>query len=403
MPAFIPPVSPLPSLSSKRTLSRRARKLRMVMSAPLTKSSQSNLEKRSVIALRGLSDLGGMTVLHEMSARILLPTTAAASGAADTQLLLGGLIGVWTAALFAQRMRFETRSFIRESEQLPHRWDSAIIHTPSLDDTEVADAVAWLYAFDELDGIAAVDLLRTVAATGSPTMRLRLAEALTAYPVRSNICTSVLSSLRQDSHPLVREAAQAALQSFRTPPVFVPIAASTEPFQQTVLEADEQHVRTVLDRLFDQSTYPSFDDDQELVQITTDEQSHHAWLHELLADRVDCMRDAALSTPNLRQLRAAVVGTGNGNDDAVDVSKLNSANVKVPLFEGLKWSEIHGLATLALLPAGYELLSVLDGVDLPLRFVGLGWLLTVGGMVAYPQSGDIWRGLKKLIDDRVLS
>lgn len=372
------------------------------MTPPPAKSSQANLEKRSVIALRGLSDLGGMTVLHEMSARILLPTTAAASGAADTQLLLGGLIGVWTAALFAERMRFETHSLIRESEQLPDRWDSSIIHTPSLEDTEVADAVAWLYAFDELDGIAAADLLRTVAATGSPKMRIRLAEALTAYPVRSNICTSVLSSLQQDGHPLVREAAHTALKTFQSPPSFSPVPTSTEPLQQAVLEADEQHVRAVLDRLFEQPTYPTLDD-QQLVHIPADEQSNHAWLRELVAERVNYMRDAALSTPDLCQLRASVVGSHDHAEHVVDVSQLNSAKVNVPLFEGLKWSEIHGLATLALLPAGYELLSVLDGVDLPLRFVGLGWLLTVGGMIAYPQSGGIWRRLKKLIDDRVVS
>ncbi|KAI0566069.1 hypothetical protein FGB62_12g126 [Gracilaria domingensis] len=405
MTAFVTSLSPLPTSPPRSGTLRRMRKPRMTVSVPENpKPSRQNLQRRSVIALRGLSDLGGMTILHELTARLILPTTLTASMAADTQLLLGGLVGVWTAALFAERMRFETMSLIRETEQLPSRWDASIIYTPSLEENEVDDAVAWLYAFEELDGLAAADMLTALASAGSPTTRLRLAEALSSYPVPSNVSASVLTALQNDTNPLVRRAAQSALQTLQTPLL---VSSSTDGSDVLQPSADPEHdyARAVLDRIFEQSANPyliPFDEERALpASLANDSQA--GWLRELVADRVECMGKAALSKPDLRQLRASVVRDSHLPQNPVDVTALRSADINVPLFEGLKWSEIHGLCTLAILPAAYELLSLLDGVDLPLRFVGLGWLLAFGGLVAYPQSGDLWRKLKKLTDEKIIS
>ncbi|CAN8069982.1 unnamed protein product [Agarophyton chilense] len=366
--------------------------------------SRRNLQKRSVIALRGLSDLGGMTILHELAARLLLPTTLSASMAADTQLLFGGLVGVWTAALFAERLRFETMSLIRETEQLPDRWDASIIYTPSFEENEVDDAVAWLYAFEELDGIAAADLLTALASTANPIMRLRLAEALTKYPVPSNVSTSVLTVLQQDNNPLVRRAAHNALQTLQTPLLVASSSERTDAVQQSVACAEHTYARAVLDRIYEQSANPySMPFDNDPMPLSVHDGSTSGWLRDLVSERLEYMGKAALSKPDLRRLHASVVRDADSAQAAIDVDAFNSTNISVPLFEGLKWSEIHGLCALAMIPAGYELLSLLDGVNLPLRFVGLGWLLAFGGLVAYPQSGELWRKLKKLIDDRTIS
>lgn len=369
---------------------------RMTLTSRPSPAPHPSIHNRSVVTWRGLSDLGGLTVLHELGDRYLLPTTAASSMLADSQLLLGGLMAVWTAALFAERTRFETDSLIRESAQLPQRWDSSIIYTPTLDENDVADVVAWLYAFEELDGIAAVDLLCSIATSGSPTMRLRLAEALAAYPVPSNIFASVLADLQKDHHPLVRDAAHTALDSIRVLLTVLETSRHDVAMPPREVDTEEQQIRLVLDSLFSMSL-----DSSSPSNLTTDTPSAgHAFLKSrlktLVSERFECMRNAALSNPDLRQLQSTYLVPESQSNDIVESSE-------VPLFDGLKWSEIHGLCTLALLPVGYELLASVVGLDLPLRYVGLGWLLTFGGLIAYPQSAGLWHKLRKSLDDKNVS
>lgn len=311
--------------------------------------ARSKLQSRSIITLRGLSDLGGVTVLHELAARVALPTTLSSFAEADTQLLLGGLIGVWTAAGLAERLRQETMLRIRESREIGDRWDAAFVHTPELaDDDEVHDAVGWLCAFEELEGAQASELLTHVARNGSVGMRVRLADALGEVGVASNVVDAVLVGLTNDAEVSVRNCALDALTRYHA-------------MGQGYGAVEEAMARS--------------------------------GVLESIAERVEAMGSAALSKPDLRQL----AGAEEVEEDVIDVEGFNE-KVEVPLFEGLRLSELHGLCALALVPAGYELLSMADGANLPLRFVGLGWLLTVGGLAAYPQSGMLWRRFTNTID-----
>lgn len=355
---------------------------------PSTDSSSelSHLKSRSLLALRGLSDLGTVAVLHELSTRLLLGFGVAATAAvADSQLLLGGLLGVWTAAAFAERLREQTAALIEESAALPARWDAACVYRPTLDADDAVAAVAWLYALDEMEGPAAANMLRSLAEAEAPRVRKELAVALAGYPARSNAAVAVLSMLADDRDVDVRAAADDALSRFRAAGVLVPAA---EP-QRVAEEATEMDMSAVLDRLFEDALIEN--------DMSRGESQQSSRVLDVVAEQVEAMGSVALSRPDLRKLGAA-----QEDEEAVVKEDAPAKKVQVPLFEGLKWDEVHGLSTLALVLVGYELLSVVDGGDLPLRFIGLGWLLAVGGLVAYPQSGELWRKFKKALDTGVV-
>lgn len=362
----------------------------MVVAAP---SQSDNLKKRSVVALRGLSDLGGVALVHELAARLVLPTSISAVLTADTQLLAGTLMGVWTVALFADRMREETESLIDESRDLPTRWDSSFIYTPSLDEHDVMEAVAWLYAFDELEGLAAADLMRGIAQTESPQMRLKLAKALAAFPVQSNVSTSVLSTLMRDTDPLVRNAAAGALQEHHA---LVPSSSSSPwdsmpvPYSD-IPHGDDSKVRHALTQLLSEPLISEPSTSYEVRRQKLEQ------LLDLLSERVQYMENAALSKPDLSRLNVPVP------KPLFPVGADGRSKSKVPLLDGLKLSEMHGICALASIPVGYELLSMVGCADLPLRFIGLGWLLSLGGLAVYPQSAAIWQRFKKIIDEKVIT
>lgn len=335
---------------------------------------ETPLKERSLLAFRGLSDLSSAAVLHELSVRLVLGASIPTSGAADSQLLLGGLIGIWTAAAFADRLRANTASLIAETRSLPSRWDSAIIHRSAIEEDDTIAAVTWLAALDEMEGPEAASLLRTLA-VADPPVRVRLANALSQFPARSNVAISVLHQLSEDCVPDVRRAAEDALCQYQESGVLL-ANRYTPPDLQVDMAA-------VLDRLFDDT----------LVSAHAIAAPCNAkrWVMDAVAERVEFLSTVAMTAPNLPQL-----GPVGGN-----VSPQKPIKMDVPLLEGLRRVEVHGLCTLALVPAAYELMSVGGGVDLPLRFVGLGWLLTFGGLVAYPQSGSLWRKFAKTMDEFV--
>lgn len=351
-------------------------------SLPPPVSDLSHLKRRSLLAFRGLSDLSSAAVLHELSMRLFLFPSLASAGAADSQLLLGGLMGVWTAAAFAARLTDEKHSLIRESVALPARWDAAYVYRPAIEPDDALAAIAWLHAFDEMEGPHAAALLRSLADADAPQLRLELANALARFPTRSNVAAAVLSSLAADQDPHVRDAAAHALDQYHATGVLV--AAGDPAPEHTPREVD---LPSFLDSLFD-------DDLTDAHMPPAPAAARTSWVMDAVAERVEALGNAALSSPDLRQLGAHAI-----NVESAQVEEPTPPpKIQVPLFEGLRWEEVHGLCTLALVPAAYELMSVLDGGDLPLRFVGLGWLLSFGGLVAYPQSGNLWMRFKKTLD-----
>lgn len=318
-----------------RTCSRRR--------APVA-TVEAPMRARSVVALRGLSDAAWCAMMHEGAVRALVGCGAGVVGA-EPQLMLGGLVGVWTAAALAARLRRERSAALSASVALPEDWACE----DDVDETEDAAAVvAWLAALGEMENARAARLVWGLAKSGAPRVRAELAMALGAHPVRANVVDAALDALSRDPAPNVRYAALAAAAEQRElmggPPVL----------DVDVTDVDDDRAR--LARLFAQTV------EEEERPAETD-----------VGDRVaDALGGAALQT---------------GVDAGI--------RLKVPLFDGLKWSELHVLCMVAVLPLAYDLLSLLGGADLPFRYVGLGWVLALGGLAAYPQSAKVWLGIEK--------
>lgn len=225
-----------------------------------------------------------------------------------------------------------------------------------------------------MEGPEAAALLRSLA-VADPPVRLRLANALSAFPARSNAAISVLHQLAEDRILDVRQAAEDALHQYQKSGIL--LASRHSPYDS---RAD---MAAVLDSLFDDTLIDA--------HPNVGPRDATRWVLDAVAERVEFLSTVALTSPNLSQFRPL----------ARDNHAPELVGMDVPLLEGLRRVEVHGLCTLALVPAAYELMSVGGGVDLPLRFVGLGWLLTFGGLVAYPQSGSLWRRFTKTLDEFV--
>lgn len=411
---------------------RRARHQPMHASLLPSKSdSIAQLKERSVITLRGLSDLAGLSLTHEICCRFVLLPNANMALIADSELLLGGLMGVWTAAVFAERLRQNTAALISESEELPSRWDSNVLHSPALDEDDLQHAVAWLYALDELEGLAAAHLLRSVAASPHSSMRLRLAQALGAFPLRSNVTLPLLTTLATDRNRVVRDAARASLDAYEEARIVLQVDAQSAAVSPTALHSlgaglvhphhddldndldpdDEMALRALLERLVMEPppvTVPAL----YVCDAALSWRGYDArWLRDVVTHYVGSMRNAALTQPELPELDlawhallgaapapATVDECGTTDTQQVDDGDMAFLKSAAPLVDSLRLSEIHGICALALVPALYELFAVIDGESLPLRFVGLGWLLALGGLVAYPKSATIWYSFRKMIE-----
>lgn len=335
---------------------------------------ETPLKERSVIALRGLADLSAAAVLHELVLRYIVKAPLPAITICDSQLLLGGLIGVWTAAAFADRVRDSTNALIREVKSLPDKWDSTVLYTPSIGEDDVASAVMWLQALNEVDGGG----LRDMAGRGGPAVRERMAFALADLDGASNVVGGVLGDLARDESGDVREAAQQAMGRINQVS-----HRDTQPQRD-----EEEDMKLVLERLFS-------DEIMQQEQVSTA-------VMDLIARRVEALSALALSTPDFNKIRNSLNGAVIEQTSPVNQLEDESpVRLDLPLLEGLRRVEVHGLTTLAIFPALYELCSVGGGTDLPLRFVGLGWLLTFSGLVAYPQSANLWRKFSKTMDNQV--
>lgn len=452
---------------------RSSRRARMTATAAESKVDSatneidvvSELKHRSVIALRGLSDLSGVILLHELTQRIITCGSPSAALVADAELLLGTLMGMWTAAVFAERLRKTHGKLIQQTRELPARWDDTILYTPALEADDIPAAVAWLCAFDELEGLGAADMLRPFIFSPDPMIRLRVAQALRPFPLRSNICLAILTTLAQDHNRWVRCAAKESLASYEAAKIIerldgsengVPLLCDKDADGNARGFAEEVGLRAVLERILEDPKPVA------LPAVLVGDlppplwRRETQWLRQVVAKQVGYMRNAALSQPDLgdwgryapgllvhveggttqamarattRRLRSGtnemsdlmqILENGmNPNDSLMsefdnslidvedqdwdgscpttDVDALKSAKV-TPLVDCLGWSEIHGICALALVPACYGLFSVVDGVGLPLRFVGLGWLLALGGFAAYPQSAKLWSSLRHTIE-----
>lgn len=340
------------------------------------------LRTRSVIALRGISDAAWCAMMHEVVIRALAGGAAASiSTAAEPQLMLGGLVGIWTAAAVAARVRNQRAAAVRESAGLPAAWAEArdrayaddVAAVAALDADDAAALIHWLAALDELEGPRAAAAVWALARSPVPHVRATLAAALAEHPARANAVAAALAALADDRDHDVRVSAQAAVAAHHE--------ALFSSANSGALDVDID-ARERLARLFADDVTP-------VRWAPVAAPRDHDTIAARFALALDVLGDAALR-------KRETTGVSNKASSEHRITKTTEKiRLKVPLFDSLKWSELHGLCTLAALPLAYELFALAGGADLPLRFVGLGWVLAVGGLAAYPQSAKLWFGIQK--------
>lgn len=409
-------------------------------------SARAQLKHRSVIALRALSDLAGMAFVNELWHRFSA-TAPADALMADAQLLFGGLIGIWTAAAFAERFRVYTTSYIDRASQLPTAWDSSLITFPEMESSEVPAVLAWLFAFDAIESPDAVQLIRSLAMSNIVATRIRLAHALSLTPVRSNVTLAIVALLASDNDVDVRAAASLALSSYISAGITTShdmstmLPSSATPTVHQLFSSSNSNLSphqlssiiNILNRvLTDPAPVPVMP-----VHSWPLLNHHTAWknldrLGGEMARYVGCMRHVALSCPDLSNSPACMLlsegNTAHYESAGMDVRRVRTVTTKwegsdefengygeqtvsssedansdyqctTPLIDSLYAEEVHGICALAVIPAFYELFSTVQHESLPLRFLGLGWLFTVGGLAAYPNSANLWNSLSRTIED----
>lgn len=346
--------------------------------AVATAPQPSRLRERAVVALRGMSDAAWVAMLHDAGVRLTVGCAAAGSGASPgSELMLGGLVGVWTGAAVAARLRRAEARAVSASAALGPEWHgvaeepllaAADADVLGISADEVPHIVAWLCALDELEGLRAAHLLWALTRCPDAAVRVATAHALAEAPTRANIASAVLAALAADQVATVRDAARAAHRALVEDGV-LPRAGPASCASEAVVRSQIAAAFTgpagepATDEVYGVGLVPSF---------------------ERAVDELGA--------------RALAVADNGGEALPSDVKRKRRPRLRVPLFDGLLWSEMHALCTIAALPLLYELYALSQGADLPLRFVGLGWVLAVGGLAAYPRSGSLWHKLQFACD-----
>lgn len=275
-------------------------------------------------------------------------------------------MGVWTASCLLQRLAMHTTKVVRNTRKLPDMWDSDRLYRPSVADEEMLDVVTWLCALNEVSG-RGLGIVQGVVGSNDASVRRDVAERLARYGNGSNVIMGLLGGLCDDEDERVRVVARAGLQEYNG---------------RNLGEQAGDHV--VHNFLGDMGR--SMRRYQPLYMDAWDNQQ----VMQQFSDRVETIGRLAL-TPRKE-----------GQPWKKLQLQPSRSGMNVPLFEGMPWSEIHGLCALALAPMAYELLSIGSTLDLPLRFVGLGWLLTMGGFVAYPASARLCTRLGAVVKEFII-
>lgn len=325
------------------------------------------------MALRGLSDVACVAILRDVFA-----LSTISFGTCGTELMLGGLVGLWTAAAFALRgMRksvLQVRTPVTAVVPRPVAVQAPLSpYTSNLlfIASEVHPAVMMLHALDELETASAAIMLWTIAKSTDIDTRKALADSLAEFPVCANAPLAVAAALSADSEYDVAVRGTRALLAFAEL-----LQAQTE--DQSLAGSVKVRKETLLKEMEEESVLLHNDAGVGFISRRGSELLGHLALFSLALTGNNSMNFTnAMPTP-----RETCV-----DDD----SKRRAFLEFVPLLDALRWEEIKGICTLAAMPILYEAYSIAGNGNLPLRFIGLGWVCALAGLVAYPRSASLWQ------------
>jgi hypothetical protein len=399
--AFLSPLCasfsrPHSSIRHPRASSRRPVLSASAANQPSSAQSPDRPRKRRVIAkqhaaasLRCLSDTGAVVLLHELISGALVGRVG---GLVEASVALGGLAGVWTAAYACAALRKHAASAARAARDIADSWDRHFLYGAGsefhasgdgIEADDVHAVVAWLHALEELETPAGAALLWELSASSSPAKRLAVAEALgDLCTLQSNILRGVIVALADDDAEAVSTAANNALllldphsdTTLSSSPLTT--AADADDFN-SFIAARDRAVRAQLEAVLKDGA------------VREEKELHRQLKSRFQQHETKAAAATIAATPDEHVEPACSI-------DVVVTKRLWKAlEVQAPLFDWLGNTELRLMCLALSAPLASELFHLGLGEtglsDMsPLRFIGLGWLMAVGGLVCYPQSGALW-------------
>lgn len=363
-------------------------------------------KRHAAAAMRGLSDTAGVVVLHELwHATVAAAAGGSVAGVAEACVAFGGLAGVWSAALAVRLVRAHARFCAEKARRIADDWDRSFLYygagqqaDDADDDVAVEDVsavIAWMDALEELESPHGARLLWELARSDHAEKRCALAQALSSCEnLQSNVVIGVLATLVRDKDVAVSEAATKTLR------VVVRSnggLAIDEP-QTKISTGGGASVESSRSLVAGSAT-----NDDSIDYVITENRTRqqlNAVLQETIAsEKTKVLASAPRSTSSLAydNTEKGVVSDDLWQEDVTKPCIIqkrfsDAMHVEAPLFDWLATAELRYLCLVASVPLAYELFYITSGVTGGdgLRFVGLGWLMGIAGLLAYPRSDTIW-------------
>lgn len=342
--------------------------------------------------MRGLSDSAAVAAAAEVA-------HMGGGVAAPAALALGGLAGVWSAALAARAVRVVAAHRVWEAREVVEEWDDWFLYGAGRGgakvdgggagsvEEDVKDVVRWLDLLDALDSSDGAEALWEIV-RGDVEGRRALVDALREVEGAggSNVVFGVLRRLGEDEDEVVRDAARQALGGVM--------------FGGEVLE-------DVVERWGGEMVREEEEEGQEgAFEVMDREEVRRDRVMRQMSEVLEASAEREMEMERVREqgVEAALLGRDGGeegeseNDGVVPRRVADALRVEAPLFDWLRNFELRVLCGLACLPLAYEAATIAGvGGGSWMRFVGLGWVLAVAGLLAYPSSDRLWMSVEKTV------
>ncbi|GJQ10895.1 hypothetical protein GpartN1_g2686.t1 [Galdieria partita] len=335
-------------------------------------SQKGNLDtlwkKQSFYAFRAVSDSAFSTILFEFFSKGLRISCIHTSPLlfVGSELFVGSLLGMFSVVAniigvlerHAEESRKKQKFLENEAAQLVADWDSyesTVEHLTSFSAFEIEEVVHWFEVLEELEGPGAMRFFKQILKDDAVENRVTLARCLGRCQTRSNIVLYVLQQLAlKDRNSLVRNAARnSIIELIRNDIVPSPCLQFSENFSIGSMVNYER-------------------DPLELSVVYEKVPSNFSGIFHCLLDGSNIAQSS----------------TSDANLD----SFLENSFTPFDRMDVLDISVFCGLSGLIM---GLQFYCLSRAIELPFRFVALGWVFGVGGLMVYPYSGRLWQYLHR--------
>ncbi|EME27745.1 uncharacterized protein Gasu_47320 [Galdieria sulphuraria] len=320
-------------------------------------------KKQSLYAFRAVSDSAFSTIIFEFFSRGLRVSCFQASPLlfVGSELFVGSLLGIFSVVANiigiverrAEESRKQQQFLENASAQLVADWDfsdSVEADLTSFDTFEIEEMVRWFEVLEELEGPGAMQFFQEVLLSDSVEKRVTLARCLGRCQTRSNILLCTLQQLAmKDSNSLVRNVARNSIR---------------ELIRHNVIPSPPLHLPENL------SVFSMLNEEQSLRELSIS--------YEKIPSGVFHVSGKSRITES--------------NSDANLDSFLENSFTPFDRMDVLDIVTFCGLSSVIM---GLQFYCLSHSVDLPFRFVALGWVFGVGGLIVYPRSGRLWQYLRR--------